>query len=156
MTIVKTDGTEYEPSSVSCIHASIVRYLRHHGYKHDIKTDPLFAQHRDVTMAKRKFIKSRGKGETPYKSDAFTDEQITILYDKQLLGTGQYHYFDYTGLQNYVTMLTSCNRVLSSLSSDSPDAILAALWFTFTIQFKTMPYVGPVGGKGYCPEDQFD
>jgi hypothetical protein len=56
MALRKEDGTEYEPTSLDAVQASLMRYLRSKKYPHNIKQDPAFAGHRDVILAKRKFI----------------------------------------------------------------------------------------------------
>ena len=85
-------GTEYEPSTLECIQASVMRHLHEHEYPHNIKADPLFKHSRDVLSSKKKGLKQQGKGNKKNRADPFTDEEMTILYEKSLLGDGKYIY----------------------------------------------------------------
>ena len=40
---------------------------------------------RDVLKAKKKSLKKQGSGNPPNKTDAITDEEINIMYEKKLL-----------------------------------------------------------------------
>jgi hypothetical protein len=85
LNIRKQDGTEYEPTSLSCFRQSVWRYLKDHGYSTNIMTDPVFIHSTDVLKAKRKELKSQGKGNRPQKSEAFSSQDLDILYSKNLI-----------------------------------------------------------------------
>ncbi|CAG2197908.1 unnamed protein product [Mytilus edulis] len=53
----------------------------------NILTDKDFQHSRDVLSAKKKDLKSKGFGNRKRKADAFTQEEIDHLYDRNLLGT---------------------------------------------------------------------
>ena len=47
--------------------------------------DDAFRLTRDALKAKQKSLKKQGRGNRPNKTDAITDEEINILYEKKLL-----------------------------------------------------------------------
>ncbi|KAJ8305211.1 hypothetical protein KUTeg_017241 [Tegillarca granosa] len=49
--------------------------------------DHKFQHSRDVLSAKRKHLKTLGKGNKPYKADELTSEEIDMLYSSGCLGT---------------------------------------------------------------------
>ena len=87
-TIKKSDGSDYEPGSLFSMQGSMMRHLKDNGYKYNLKTDPLFCQHRDVLKSKMKSLKQNGKGLKPNKSDPFTPQEIEVLHEKKILGKG--------------------------------------------------------------------
>jgi hypothetical protein len=87
MAVQKSNGEDYEPSSLGSMQASFMRHLKAKNYPHSIREGPLFSRHRDVIVAKRKSLKMQGKGLTLNKP--FTPEEVEILYEKQLLGTSE-------------------------------------------------------------------
>ena len=78
-------GTEYEPSTLESIQSSVIRHLHEHEYQHNIKADSLFKHSRDVLSSKKKGLKQQGTGNKKNRADPFTDEEMTILYEKSLL-----------------------------------------------------------------------
>ena len=48
--------------------------------------DDAFRLTRDALKAKQKSLKKQGRGNRPNKTDAITDEEINILYEKKILG----------------------------------------------------------------------
>jgi hypothetical protein len=58
----KRDGTEYEPDTLTGIQNSIDRHLKNLKSKVDINKDEQFTHSRKVLEAKRKQLKSQGKG----------------------------------------------------------------------------------------------
>ncbi|CAG2232583.1 unnamed protein product [Mytilus edulis] len=81
-------GEEYEPDTLKSIQSSINRHLNENSETDvNILTDKDFQHSRDVLSAKKKDLKSKGFGNRKRKADAFTQEEIDHLYDRNLLGT---------------------------------------------------------------------
>ena len=88
ITVRKKDGNEdYEPSSLRSLMASFERYLKKKNYGFSIMKDAEFEQARKALQSKQKDLKQKGKGNKPNASVALTEEEIKLLYDKELLGT---------------------------------------------------------------------
>ncbi|XP_067029817.1 fibroblast growth factor receptor 3-like isoform X4 [Acropora muricata] len=106
ITVRKKDGNEdYEPSSLRSLMASFERYLKKKNYGFSIMKDAKFEQARKALQSKQKDLKHKGKGNKPNASVALTEEEIKLLYDKELLGTS------------------------------TPEALLNTIWFNNTIHF---------------------
>ena len=107
ITVRKKDGNEdYEPSSLCSLMASFERYLKKKNYRgFSIMKDAEFEQARKALQSKQKDLKQKGKGNKPNASVALTEEEIKLLYDKELLGTS------------------------------TPEALLNTIWFNNTIHF---------------------
>jgi len=69
--------------------------------------DAEFEQARKALQSKQKDLKQKGKGNKPNASVALTEEEIKLLYDKELLGTS------------------------------TPMALLNTIWFNNTIHFNS-------------------
>ena len=67
--------------------------------------DAEFEQARKALQSKQKDLEQKGKGNKPNASVALTEEEIKLLYDKELLGTS------------------------------TPEALLNKIWFNNTIHF---------------------
>ena len=87
LSVRKTAGLEYKPSSLRSILSSIDRKLDRQQYGHKImdSQDYAFRLIRDALEAKKKSLKKQGSGNPPNKIDAITGEVINILYEKKLL-----------------------------------------------------------------------
>ena len=83
-------GDEYEPGTLESIQSSVMRHLADNHYPHNIKTDPIFKHSRNVLASKKKGLKQQGKGNKKNRTDPCTDEEMAILYEKSLLGDGNY------------------------------------------------------------------
>ena len=106
ITVRKKDGSEdYEPSSLRSLMASFERYLKKKNYGFSIMKDAEFEQARKALQSKQKDLKQKGKGNKPNASVTVTEEEIKLLYDKELLGTS------------------------------TPEALLNTIWFNNTIHF---------------------
>ena len=70
------------------IQASVARHLREKKYPHNIREDTIFQQSRDVVAAKCKSLKQQGKGLKKNRSDPFTEEEISIMFERGSLGNG--------------------------------------------------------------------
>ena len=88
LNVRKSDGGEYEPDSLKGFQSSLARHLTDKNYDSNILIDKLFSHSRDVLCAKRKELKSKGKGNKPNKAEGLTIEDITLLYNKGQFGTG--------------------------------------------------------------------
>ena len=89
ITVRKKDGNEdYEPSSlhVRSLMASFERCLKKKNYGFSIMKDADFEQARKALQSTQKDLKQKGKGNKPNASVALTEEEIKLLYDKELLG----------------------------------------------------------------------
>lgn len=80
---------QYEPSTITAMHSSMFRYLNFSDYGHNIKTSELFRHSRDVMTSKMKELKQLGKGSKPNAAQPFTTDHIAMLYEQNILGTGQ-------------------------------------------------------------------
>ncbi|PFX15616.1 Uncharacterized protein KIAA1958-like [Stylophora pistillata] len=88
ITVRKKDSKEdYEPSSLRSLMARFERYLKKKNYGFSIMKDAKFKQARKALQSKQKDLKKKGKGKKPNASVALTEEEIKLLYDKELLGT---------------------------------------------------------------------
>ncbi|XP_015773759.1 PREDICTED: zinc finger MYM-type protein 2-like [Acropora digitifera] len=82
----RTDGEEFEPFSLRGLICSFNRHLKACKYPCSVFEDGQFEQVRQALEARRKALKNDGKGNKPKAAEAITDEEVNILYDKQLLG----------------------------------------------------------------------
>ena len=82
----KSDGTEYEPDSLSTFSRSIQRFLNKNNYKLNILTDKNFAKSREVLASKRKQLKKLGYGNKPNSTREITEFEIQKLYDEKYFG----------------------------------------------------------------------
>jgi len=90
LSVRKPDGQEYEPSTIRNIISSLDRKLKRHKYPFKIIADNTnaFQLTRDALTAKQKSLKRLGKGKKPMKASPITDDEINILYEKGILGSG--------------------------------------------------------------------
>jgi glycogen synthase len=84
----KRDGTEYEPDTLTGIQNSIDCHLKNLKSKVDKKKDEQFTHSRKVLEAKRKQLKSQGKGNKKNRAESLDADETKALYEKQLLGAG--------------------------------------------------------------------
>ena len=108
VSVRKQDGSDYEPSSLRCMVASIERYLKKKSYGFSVINSIEFAGTREVLKAKQKALKSSGKGNKPNASRSLTDSEVDELYRKGHLG------------------------------GETPEAMLNTLWFNNTTYFGMM------------------
>ncbi|CAG2186385.1 unnamed protein product [Mytilus edulis] len=108
LTVRKKDGQEYEPSTIRGFISSVERKLRRHKYGHSIMgddNDESFHLTRETLKAKQKLLKQKGKGNKPKRAQPLTDEEIAMLFDKNVLG------------------------------DNSPKALLNTVWLNNCVQF---------------------
>ena len=87
LSLVKSDGSEYEPDTLTAYHGSIDRWLRDHGYQASITHDRQFETSRNVLSSKRKELKSKGLGNKPNKAEPLTPEEEDLLWSTGQMGT---------------------------------------------------------------------
>ena len=85
LSVRKSDGHEYEPSSLRSITGNIDRKLGRQKYGHTVldSQDDAFRLTRDALKAKQKSFKKQGRENRPNKTDAVTDEEITFCTKKK-------------------------------------------------------------------------
>ncbi|CAB4009561.1 zinc finger MYM-type 2-like [Paramuricea clavata] len=96
---------DYEPNSLCSMVASFKRCLKKKNYGLNIMKDLQFQETRKALLSKQKDLKQQEKGNKPNALSALSEDDIAVLYEKELLGTS------------------------------SPDALLNTLWFNNTIHF---------------------
>ena len=64
---------------------SIDRHLRDHGYKESLISSPEFAVSRQVLIAKRKELKSLGKGNRPNRARPLNPQEENRLWESGAL-----------------------------------------------------------------------
>lgn len=97
LSVRKTDGNEYEPTSLVSFQSSIMRHMREEGIAVNLRTDSEFSLSREALASKQKDLKSQGKGNKPHKSEPFSSEEIDFLWEKNLLGNRKF-----SAKQNYI------------------------------------------------------
>ena len=86
LSVKRKDGQDYEPSSLRGLFSSFNRYLKERKYSASIIEDIVFDQARKCLEARSKQLKKEGKGNKPNATEALTDVEENILYEKNLLG----------------------------------------------------------------------
>jgi hypothetical protein len=84
--VKKKDGGDYEPTTLRSFISSFDRYLRKKDYPTTIIEGHAFRKTRDTLVAKQKDLKKAGKGNKPNAARNLTDEEVDILFSKNLLG----------------------------------------------------------------------
>ena len=101
--VKKQDGLEYEPDSLTSFQRSFNRYLSQKGATFNITVDRAFAMSRETLAAKRKQLRSMGKGQKPNASKPITSEE-----EHRLFNSGQFGDHD-------------------------PEALICTVWYFFTL-----------------------
>lgn len=86
MNVVRNDGEQYEPDTISSIQRSIQRYLQELGVQYNILKDNEFVRSREVIAAKRKSLVSEGKGNKPNATRALTTDEEDKLFSVGYFG----------------------------------------------------------------------
>ena len=109
LTVRKKDGGDFEPCTLRSIISRVDRKLRRTKYGHSIiatgMKDVSFNLTREALKAKQKQLKQQGKGNKPKRACPLTDEEINILYNRNVLG------------------------------SHTPQSLLNTLWLNNSVQF---------------------
>ena len=82
---VRRKNEEFEPTTLRSFFSSINRHLISNGHKFSLMTDAQFRRSRDILAAKQKQLKCMGKGNKPKAADEITDDDINVMYEKQVL-----------------------------------------------------------------------
>ena len=82
----KENNEEYEPNSLRAFFASFERHLKKKNYGICLMRDVQFEQTRKALQSKQRDLKRKGKGNKPNASAALSEEDIQVLYEKDLLG----------------------------------------------------------------------
>lgn len=85
-TVVKQDGSSYEPDSLRVMANSLDRHLKEEGYQFSIMRDVAFFSSKQVLEGKARALRDEGKGKRPNKSRSLTSKDEKELWDKQSLG----------------------------------------------------------------------
>ena len=78
---------EYEPNSLRAFFASFERHLKKKSYGLCLMKDVQFEQTLKALQSKQWDLKLKGKGNKPNASAALSEEDIQVLYEKDLLGS---------------------------------------------------------------------
>ncbi|XP_041369530.1 uncharacterized protein LOC121383525 [Gigantopelta aegis] len=119
MDVRAKDGSEYEANTIIGIRNSIHRHLRNLKVNMYIKKDPEFSHSRNVLELKKTQLKNepRQKKQHRRKVDGLCEDDISILYDKQVLGAANpasllhavwmnnAFYFGFRGRKDHVNLL---------------------------------------------------
>ena len=105
LSVRRKNGEEFEPTTLRSFFSSINRHLISNGYKFSLMTDAQFRRSRDILAAKQKQLKCMGKGNKPRAADEITDDDINVMYEKQVLGPA------------------------------SPSSLIYSMWMMCTLQF---------------------
>ncbi|CAG2248022.1 unnamed protein product [Mytilus edulis] len=80
---------EYELSTICGFISSVERKPKRHKFGHSViedDNDESFHLTRETLKAKQKLLKQKGKGNKPKRAQPLTDEEISVLFDKNILG----------------------------------------------------------------------
>ena len=102
----KEDNEEYEPNSLMAFFTSFEHHLKKKNYGLCLTKDVQFEQTRKGLQSKQRDLKRKGKGNKPNASASLSEEDIEVLYEKDLLG------------------------------SSTAEALLNTVWFNNTIHFR--------------------
>ena len=86
LSVRRKNGEEFEPTTLRSFFSSINRHHISKGYKFSLMTDAQFRRSRDILAAEQKQLKCMGKGNKPKAADEITDDDINVIYEKQVLG----------------------------------------------------------------------
>ena len=84
--VKQKDGKDFEASSLGGLFSSFNRHLKECKYPVSVIEDVAFERARKCLETKNKQLKKEGKGNRPNAAEALSDDEINILYEKNLLG----------------------------------------------------------------------
>ena len=84
--VKRKDGKDFEPSSLKGLFSSFNRHLKECKYPVSVIDDVAVEGARKCIEAKNTQLKKEGKGNRPNTAEALSDDEINILYEKNLLG----------------------------------------------------------------------
>ena len=83
----KTDGSDYEPDSLTSFHCGNAHYLQTIGYEYDIVTSSVYYTSKKVLEMRRRELKQSGKDNRPNRAESLSAEQEDRLWLTGQLGT---------------------------------------------------------------------
>ena len=83
----KEDNEEYEPNSLMAFFTSFEHHLKKKNYGLCLTKDVQFEQTWKGLQSKQRDLKRKGKGNKPNASASLSEEDIEVLYEKDLLGS---------------------------------------------------------------------
>ena len=83
----KEDNEDYELNSLRVFFASFEPHLKKKNYGLCLTKDAQFEQTRKALQSKQRDLKRKGKGNKPNASATLSEEDIQVLYEKDLLGS---------------------------------------------------------------------
>ena len=86
LSVKRKDGKDFEPLALRGLYSSFNRHLKECKYPISVINDVAFERKRKCLEAKNKQLKKKGKGNRPNAAEALSDDEINILYGKNLLG----------------------------------------------------------------------
>ena len=92
----KEDNEEYKPNSLRAFFASFDRHLKKKNCGLCLMKDVQFEQTRKALQSKQRDLKLKGRGNKPNASSALSEEDIQVLYEKDLLGSSTAVWFNNT------------------------------------------------------------
>ena len=82
----RKDGTDYEPSSLASMQATLDRRLREAGYMYSLLISRHFLNSRNILEGKARLLREQGKGKLPNKSCSLSNDEIEQLWESGQLG----------------------------------------------------------------------
>ena len=86
LSVKRKDSKDFEPLALRGLYSSFNRHLKECKYPISVIDDVAFECKRKCLEAKNKQLKKKGKGNRPNAAEALSDDEINILYGKNLLG----------------------------------------------------------------------
>ena len=86
LSVKRKDGKDFEPLALRGLYSSFNRHLKECKYPISVINDVAFERKRKCLEAKNKQLTKKGKGNRPNAAEALSDDEINILYGKNLLG----------------------------------------------------------------------
>ena len=86
LSVKRKDVKDFEPLALRGLYSSFNRHLKECKYPISVIDDVAFECKRKCLEAKNKQLKKKGKGNRPNAAEALSDDEINILYGKNLLG----------------------------------------------------------------------
>ena len=84
--VMKSDGSKYEPDTLTCFQRSIDRHLSQYLHKsYSIIRDSEFNSLREKLKAARKMLKKEGKGNRPQAAQPIEDSDIEKMWESGTL-----------------------------------------------------------------------
>ena len=83
----KTDGSDYEPNSLTSFHRGIGRYSQIIGYEYALVKSSEFHTSKKLLEMRRRQLKQAGKGNRPNRAESLSAEQEDRLWLTVKLGT---------------------------------------------------------------------